>query len=474
MKATKNKQELSFLEGVNRMYDRAARTMKLAPGLAEQIKKVKSVYQVRFPVLIKGEYKSFTGWRAVHSEHRLPVKGGIRYTPVVNQNEVEALAALMSYKCAIVDVPFGGSKGGLRINPKDYTEEELEQITRRFTTELARKGYISPSLNVPAPDMGTGAREMAWIASAYQSMYPNEINAIACVTGKPLSQGGIHGREEATGRGVQYGLREFFRHPEDVKAAGLEGDLQGKRVVMQGVGNVGWHAGKFLREEDGALLTGIIARHGALYSEDGLDMVAVVDHRRKTGSLEGFPGARYIEDGRTVLEADCDILVPAAIEGQITAENAPRIRANVVAEGANGPVTFGADEILRERGVVMLPDMYLNAGGVTVSYFEWIKNLSHIRFGRMQRRRDEMRGAQIIELVEKTMGKKVPADIASHFTQGADEHDLVLSGLDDTMRGAYQEMREVLQSRAKVTDLRTAAFVVAIQKIALCYEEMGI
>ena len=466
-------QEQSFLQSVNQMFDQAAATLDLEPGLAEAIKVCRGVYQVSFPVKIRGEYRLFTGWRAVHSEHRLPTKGGIRYAPVVDQDEVEALAALMSYKCAVVDVPFGGSKGGLCIDPKEYTPEELERITRRFAQELARRGFISPSLNVPAPDMGTSGREMAWIADEYRRLYPGEIDAIACVTGKPVTQSGIRGRVEATGRGVQYGLREFFRHRDDAARAGLDGDLAGKRVVVQGLGNVGYHTAKFLQEEDGCKIVAILEREGVLYSDAGLNVEDVAGHRRVHGSMQGFPGARYEPNGRAALEAECDILIPAALENQITAENAPRVRAKLVAEAANGPVTFAADACLRARGVVMLPDFYLNAGGVTVSYFEWIKNLSHIRFGRMERRLDELRGGRIVEVIEAVVGRKVPGELAAKLTVGADELDLIRSGLDDTMRRAYQEIREVWHARPQVQDLRTAAYVVAIEKIARSYLEMG-
>jgi glutamate dehydrogenase (NAD(P)+) len=466
--------ELSFLDNVNRMFDRALATLPLRPGLGELMKNCRAVYQVRFPVEIRGEVRIFTGWRAVHSEHRLPTKGGIRYAPVVNQDEVEALAALMSYKCAVVDVPFGGSKGGLCIDPKAYTVDELEQITRRFTQELARRGFICPSQNVPAPDMGTGPREMAWIADEYRRLYPNDINAIACVTGKPPTQSGIHGRVEATGRGVQYGLREFFRHREDVARAGLDGDLAGKRIVIQGFGNVGYHTAKFLQEEDGAIIIALIEREGALVCDTGLKIEAVAAYRRQHQSLQGCPGGRFESNGPAVLEADCDILIPAALENQITGVNAPRIRAKLLAEAANGPVTFAADEYLRGHGRVLIPDFYLNAGGVTVSYFEWIKNLSHIRFGRMERRLDELKGEQIVGLIEEIVGRKVPDELARKVKYGADELDLIRSGLDDTMRRAYQQIREVWHTRPQVSDLRTAAYVVAIEKIARSYLEMGI
>lgn len=466
--------ETSFKASVDLMFDRAAATLDLPPGLGDQIKANNNVYMVRFFVKFRDGYRIFTGWRAVHSEHRLPVKGGIRFAPTVNQDDVEALAALMSYKCAIVDVPFGGSKGGLCIDPRDYNEFELERITRRFAHELIKKGYIDPALNVPAPDMGTGTREMAWIVDTYRNLHPDDINAIACVTGKPFTQGGIQGRVEATGRGVQYGIQEFFRHPQDVKKAGLEGQLSGKTAIVQGLGNVGYHAAKFLQEEDDVKIVGIIERDGALVSESGLAVEKVSQYIRENGGVKGYPDAEYVENGKSVLEAECDILIPAALEGQITLENAPRIKAKLIAEAANGPVTFEADDYLREHGKVILPDAFLNAGGVTVSYFEWIKNLSHIRFGRLDRRHEANRGQQIIEAIEEMVGKPVPEHLRSKLTYGSDELDLVRSGLEDTMRVSYQKISEITNSRDNVPDLRTAAFVIAIEKIARSYLEMGL
>jgi glutamate dehydrogenase (NAD(P)+) len=468
------KTDSSFREGVNLMFDQAVKYLKLPKGICDYMKTCQSVYQVSFPVKIDGEYQVFHGWRAVHSEHRLPVKGGIRYAINVTQEEVEALAALMTYKCALVNVPFGGAKGGLCINPKKYTEDQLERITRRFATELIKKGYISPSLNVPAPDMGTGPREMAWIADTYRQHYPHDINAVACVTGKPVTQGGLPGRNEATGRGVQYGLREFFRYADDIKKTGLQGDLEGKRVIVQGLGNVGYHAAKFLSEEDGVKIIAIIDRDGAIIDDKGLNVEAVKAHITKTGGVSNFPGAKTLADGVSVLEADCDILIPAALENQITSQNAGRIRAKLVAEAANGPVTYEADAILRQRGITVIPDFYLNAGGVTVSYFEWIKNITHIRFGRMERRYDEAKGLSFVEALETLTDKSVPVKLRKEIFRGADELDLVRSGLDDTMREAYQEIRRVFERFPEVKDLRTAAFITAIEKISRSHMEMGI
>ncbi|MBY6068230.1 Glu/Leu/Phe/Val dehydrogenase [Leisingera aquaemixtae] len=471
--------EPSFRESVDLMYNRAVKLMDLPPGLEEKIRVCNATYTVRFGVRLRGSMHTFTGYRSVHSEHMEPVKGGIRYATGVNQDEVEALAALMTYKCALVEAPFGGSKGGLCIDPREYEEHELELITRRFAYELAKRDLINPSQNVPAPDMGTGEREMAWIADQYARMNTTDINAKACVTGKPLNAGGISGRVEATGRGVQYALREFFRYEEDKAAAGLAGKLDGKRIIVQGLGNVGYHAAKFLSEEDGARITGIIERDGGLFSVDGLDVEAVRNWIVKHGGVSGYPDAQFVEDGSQLLEEECEILIPAALEGVINLSNAERVKAPLIIEAANGPVTAGADEILRKKGCVIIPDMYANAGGVTVSYFEWVKNLSHIRFGRMQRRQEEARHQLVIDELQRlddVMGDtwSMSPDFKDKYLKGAGELELVRSGLDDTMRAAYQSMREVWHSRDDVTDLRTAAYLVSIDKVAKSYHAKGL
>lgn len=467
-------QEPTFRESVNLMVDRAISAVGLDAGTANAIKACNEVLQVQFPVKIRGKIEVFTGWRATHSTHRLPAKGGIRYASYADQDEVEALAALMTYKCAIVDVPFGGSKGALNIDPDLYEREELELITRRFALELVRKGFLNPSTNVPAPDIGTGQREMAWMADTYKQLHPEDINYTACVTGKPVHHGGIRGRVEATGRGVQYALREFFRHSKDVKRAGLDGGLDGKRIVIQGLGNVGYHAAKFLSEEDGALITAIIERDGALINDAGLNVEEVYHHIIQHHTVRNFPGGTYEENGAAVLEKECDILIPAAMEGQITLENAERIQARLIVEAANGPVTYGADEVLNKRGVVIIPDAFANAGGVIVSYFEWIRNISHIRFGRMQRRHDEVRGHQMAAFLEEMTGASITDEMRNRIAHGADEVDLVRSGLDDSMRMGYQEISEALRESETINDLRTAAYAVSIRKIARSYLDVGL
>ncbi|MGR3434085.1 MAG: Glu/Leu/Phe/Val family dehydrogenase [Shimia sp.] len=471
--------EPTFRESVDLMFARAVKLMDLPPGLEEKIRVCNSTYTVRFGVRLRGEIRTFTGYRSVHSEHMEPVKGGIRYSLGVNQDEVEALAALMTYKCALVEAPYGGSKGGLCIDPREFDEHELELITRRFAYELIKRDLIDPAQNVPAPDMGTGEREMAWMADQYQRMNTTDINGRACVTGKPVNAGGIAGRTEATGRGVQYALREFFRHPEDVAKAGLSGTLDGKRVVVQGLGNVGYHAALFLSTEDGAKITTVIERDGAVTDEAGLDIEALHQHIRANGGVKGFPGATFSEDGPKGLEAECDILIPAALEGVIHRGNAADVKAPLIIEAANGPVTATADDILREKGCVIIPDMYANAGGVTVSYFEWVKNLSHIRFGRMQRRAEEARHALLVGELERLssdrgLGWELSPDFKRQYLKGSGELELVRSGLDDTMRGAYNDMADVWRERGDVEDLRTAAYLVAIGKVASSYHAKGL
>ena len=471
--------EPSFRQSVELMFNRAAALMDLSPGLEEKIRVCNSTYVVRFGVKLRGEIKTFTGYRSVHSEHMEPVKGGIRYAPNVNQDEVEALASLMTFKCALIEAPFGGSKGGLCIDPREWDEDELDRITRRFAYELIKRDLINPSQNVPAPDMGTGEREMAVIADQYARMNTTDINAKACVTGKPIHAGGIQGRIEATGRGVQYALREFFRHPEDIKAANLSGDLEDKRIIVQGLGNVGYHAALFLRDEDGAKITHVIERDGAVHNNQGLDIEALRAHIVATGGVRDFKGGTFIEDGASALEAECDILIPAALEGVINLSNAARIKAPLIIEAANGPITAGADDVLREKGVVIIPDLYANAGGVTVSYFEWVKNLSHIRFGRMQRRQEESRHELIVNELERLsrdtgIGWTLSPDFKQKYLRGAGELELVRSGLDDTMRTAYQAMREVWHDRHDVPDLRMAGFLVSIARVAASYRAKGL
>jgi glutamate dehydrogenase (NAD(P)+) len=465
-------QSQGFLDTVNQNFDAAASFLDYPPGLLEQIKVCNSVYKFRFPVRREGGgYEVIEAWRAEHSHHKLPVKGGIRYSPDVNEDEVLALAALMTFKCAIVDVPFGGAKGGIKIDPRKTSVEQLERITRRYTAELTKKNFIGPGIDVPAPDYGTGPREMSWIADTYAQFHPGEIDAIGCVTGKPLSQGGIRGRKEATGRGVFFGVREALADTELLKELGLSAGLAGKRAVVQGLGNVGSHAARFL-QEGGAVIVGLSEWEGAIANPKGLDVAAVMQHRAATGKIMGFPGATDIPS-ENALFIDCDVLVPAALENVIRGSNAARVNAKIVAEGANGPIAADGDAILRQKGICVIPDMYLNAGGVTVSYFEWLKNLSHVRFGRMEKRFEEMSAARMVKTIEGATGKALGDSERKLLIHGAEEEDLVNSGLEETMSVAWHQIRAAQRKHPK-TDLRTAAFISAIDKIAVSYLELGI
>ncbi len=463
-----------FLDSVNKNFDKAARFTGLPKGLLEQIRVCNSVYKMQFPVKVGNEYQVIEAYRVQHSHHRLPTKGGIRYSSKVNQEEVMALATLMTYKCAIVDVPFGGAKGGVKISPRNYTTAQLQKITRRYTTELIRKNFIGPGMDVPAPDYGTGSREMAWILDTYATFKGGEIDASGCVTGKPVNQSGINGRTEATGRGVFYALKEAVSYKDDMKKIGLEPGLEGKTMAIQGLGNVGYHTGVISQDEGGVKIVSVAEYEGAIYGKDGIDIKKLHKFRKETGSIVGFPGTKKLKSRKDVLELDCDILVPAALENQIRVSNAPKVKAKIIAEAANGPITADAEEILLKKGIMVIPDMYINAGGVTVSYFEWLKNLSHMRFGRMEKRFNQKTYNNLVSLVERETGRSINVREREVITRGADEIDLVRSGLEETMINAYQQIREVLKRKKGVDDLRTAAFVSALRKVSSDYMALGI
>ncbi|WP_143307631.1 Glu/Leu/Phe/Val family dehydrogenase [Chitinophaga vietnamensis] len=466
-------QHYSFFQSVERSFDKAAVFTKWDKGILEQIKACNAVYQIKFPVRIGDTVQVIEAYRVQHSHHKLPCKGGIRFSDEVNQDEVMALASLMTYKCAIVNVPFGGAKGGLKINPRNYTPFQLEAITRRYTAELVKKNFIGPGTDVPAPDYGTGEREMSWILDTYMSLRPGEIDGYGCVTGKPVSQGGVRGRTEATGLGVFYGLRELCNIKEDMDRLGLTTGIEGKRVIVQGMGNVGYHAAKYFHEA-GAKVICLIEWDGAIFNENGLNPDAVLKHKKETGSIINFPGSTMLNKNTDGLELDCEILIPAALENVIDKHNAPNIKAKIIGEAANGPLTPEADEILNKKGVIVVPDMFLNAGGVTVSYFEWLKNLSHVRYGRLGKRFDENMNIHILQTIEDLTGKKVSDKERKFIAHGADEVDLVYSGLEETMHAALHEVRDVMLSNPQIHDMRTAAYVCAINKVGAAYEQLGI
>ncbi len=474
---TANGTEHGFFGQVNQMFDAAAEHTDHQSGVLHQIRACDNIIRFEFPIKRDDDsIQVIRAYRAEHSHHKKPTKGGLRYAPNVNVDEVMALSALMSYKCAIVDVPFGGAKGGVCIDARNYSQDELERITRRFTFEMARKDFIGPGTDVPAPDYGTGEREMSWIMDTMHQIGDDDLNSLACVTGKPVGQGGVRGRTEATGKGVFYGIREACQYEKDMNRLGLDVGLEDKDVVVQGLGNVGYHAARFLQDEGHANIVGIAEIEGAIYDPDGLDVDDVVAHRQETDSILDFPGAENIETSAKALELPCDILIPAALEGVITADNAPDIQASIIGEAANGPVTSEADAILTEKNVLLIPDVYLNAGGVTVSYFEWLRNLSHVRHGRMSRRFEEQNAERILravdELTDQDFNEQLLDDLITRIGFGASERDLVNSGLEDTMTFAYNEIRENREEHG--VDMRTAAFISAIDKIAKSYNQMGI
>ena len=466
--------QANFYESVQRNFDKAAAISKHPKGLLDQIKVCNAVYQMNFPVKIGNDYQVIEAYRVQHSHHRLPTKGGIRFSHLVNQEEVMALAALMTYKCAIVDVPFGGAKGGVKISPRKYSAEELERITRRYTVELIRKNFIGPSLDVPAPDYGTGEREMAWILDTYQTFKGGEIDASGCVTGKPINQSGIHGRTEATGRGVFYGLREMCNDAKMMAKLKMEPGIAGKTMVIQGMGNVGSHAGRICQNEGGVKVIGVAEQEGTIYSENGINIEKLIEYRKAKGTIMGFPGTKKMTDKDDWVKIECDILLPAALESQITKENAKYVKAKIIGEAANGPVTADAETVLLKKGIVIIPDMYLNAGGVTVSYFEWLKNLSHQRLGRIEKRFDQNTYTNLLTTMEKMTGKGISQRERTFLTRGADEIDLVRSGLEETMINSFQQILEYYNKSKKIEDLRTAAFMCALDKVANDYLTLGV
>ncbi|MFD2202868.1 Glu/Leu/Phe/Val family dehydrogenase [Shivajiella indica] len=467
------KKEYSLFDDVCSFVDEAAKYLNIHPGLLDQIKACNSIYKFNFPLRNEdGTYEVITGYRIQHSQHKLPAKGGIRYSSFVDEEEVKGLAALMTYKCALVNVPFGGAKGGVSIDPLKYNVNQLEKITRRYTAELIKKKFIGPAIDVPAPDYGTGAREMAWIVDTFEAFNPEVINAKGCVTGKPLSQHGIDGRTEATGQGVFFGIREAVGVEEDMDALGLKPGLKGKTVIVQGLGNVGYYSAKYISEA-GAKVIGVAEWNGGIWDEKGIDIEALKKYQNENKGFKGYPKGEFVKNSMELLTYPCDILIPAALENQITLDNADKIQAKIIGEAANGPVTQEAEKVLLEKGVMIIPDMYLNAGGVTVSYFEWLKNLSRVSFGKLEKRYDMEKYRKLLGTIENATGEEFTDMEKDELIKGASERDLVLSGLEETMVTAYHDMNRVRKEK-NIFSLRTAGFILALDRIAISYMDLGV
>ena len=462
---------MSFKDNVNSHVDKSAKLLNFSDDLLEHLKSIHSLIKVNVGVVLDGKINNFTGWRAVHSEHILPTKGGLRYSETVDQDDTEALASLMTYKCAIVNIPFGGAKGGLKINPKNYTMPELREITKAFASKLINRGFISPALNVPAPDVGTSEREMEWILETYKTLKPDDINYRGCVTGKPLHRGGIAGRTEATGRGIEEVIREIFRHEDIVKEAGLKNELKDNEIIVQGFGNVGSNLAKHLYNRDNAKIIAIGEFDGYLYNKKGIDINALIEFFQKNKTINNPKLGEFKNNPSELLELNCDILIPAALENAITIDNVDKIKTKLIIEAANGPVSFEADQKLFEKGVMIIPDIYVNAGGVVVSYFEWVKDISHIRFGRVEKRFQEQKILDIIDLIDKKTNTKTDFDTIKRIVHGADEEDLAFSGLEDSMRNAFIEIYNAKKLIKK--SFRESAYYVSLKKLRNFYTAEG-
>ena len=462
---------MSFKDNVNLHVDKSAKLLNFSDDLLEHLKSIHSLIKVNVGVVLDGKINNFTGWRAVHSEHILPTKGGLRYSETVDQDDTEALASLMTYKCAIVNIPFGGAKGGLKINPKNYTMPQLREITKAFASKLINKGFISPALNVPAPDVGTSEREMEWILETYKTLKPDDINYRGCVTGKPLHRGGIAGRTEATGRGIEEVVREIFRHEDVVKEARLKNELKDNEIIVQGFGNVGSNLAKHLYNRDNAKIIAIGEFDGYLYNKKGIDINALIEFYKTNKTINNPKLGKFKNNPSELLELDCDILIPAALENAITIDNVDKIKTKLIIEAANGPISFEADQKLFEKGVMIIPDIYVNAGGVVVSYFEWVKDISHIRFGRVEKRFQEQKILDIIDLIDKKTNTKTDFNTIKKIIHGADEEDLAFSGLEDSMRNAFIEIYNAKKQIKR--SFRDSAYYVSLKKIRNFYTVEG-
>ena len=465
----------TFTENVNLMVARAVGKSKFSKDFISLLSKNHSTIKINFPVMIKNKTEMFTGYRSVHTLHKLPSKGGIRYASSVNPSTIEALAALMTYKCAVVEVPFGGSKGGLVIDKTKFNYNDIQRISKKFSIELTKSGFLSPAENVPAPDIGTGAQEMAWFVEGYKSLHPHDINHQACVTGKPVEIGGIVGRDEATGRGVTESLLEFFRHKKEIINSKLNGNLSDNSIVIQGLGKVGFHFLNSLYElYPSAKVTSIIEHNGSVTDNNGIDLANFIKQFKKTKDIKKIKikGCKF-NSNNNLLDFPCDIFVPCAKENVVDRIIAKKIQTKLIIEAANGPVTFNADQILTQRGIMVLPDIYVNAGGVVVSYFEWVKNISQIRFGRLRKRFEEDRERHIVEAIERSSEAKLPSYLRQKIVHGASELDYVRSGLEDAMRNAFIDICTI-KNKLKLKSYRDATYILALTRLEKTHIDLGL
>nr|AGC84406.1 glutamate dehydrogenase [Locusta migratoria] len=447
-------------------------------GILQTIRATERFLRIFFPIRRDdGTYEMIEAYCVHHSQHRLPVKGGLRYSLAISPDEVEALAMIMTFKCATVQVPFGGAKGGIRINPKCYSKLEIEKITRRYALELMKRKCLGPALYVPAPDINTGPREMSWIADTYiKSLGFDDIAALSCATGKPIDQGGINGRDGATGRGIFHALDFVIKQDEWMRFINLEPDWACKRFIIQGFGNVGKSCATSVVAA-GAKVIGIQECDHALWNEKGIDIEDLLEYMDEHDTIKGYPNAQAAEN---VTFKECDILVLAAVEKIITCKNANEIRAKIVCEGANGPITPAADKILQDRKILVLPDIFCSAGGVTVSYFEFLKNINHVSFGRLHFKYETDSYIQLMQSVELSLRRcKIECEInpTEQFRKRLcepSEKDIVDAGLKYTIERAGIETLRTASELQLCLDVRTAAYCNAIEKIFRTYDNAGL
>jgi len=440
-------EDLNPFHIAQQQFEGAARYLPtLEPGLVQFLKRPRRVITVEFPIeTADGEVRNFIGYRCVHNKARGPGKGGIRYHPDVTEDEVRALASWMTWKCAVLDVPFGGAKGGIICDPKKLAKEDLRRITRRFIAELG--DAIGPYTDIPAPDVNTNAETMAWIFDTYEMMHRGK-NNLGVVTGKPVDIGGSYGRREATSRGCLFCTQRALAKGV---LPGLN-SLAGATVVVQGYGNAGAIAAELYAAE-GAKIIAVSDSRGGIYNPEGFDPLAAVEHKKKTGSVVGLPGTKKVSN-EELLALKCDILIPAALENQIRGDNAGEIRARLIAEAANGPTTPAADRILFERGIVVLPDILANAGGVTVSYYEWVQNNEYEQW-------DE---DHVNLRLHVKMERATDAVLAKQKE--------INESLDELQ--AERKKRGLQGEPLQPVDLRMAAYVLAITRVARVTLERGI